>query len=183
MGLRGTPFLYYGDEIGMPNTVVPDDRILDPVGVMHGPRLGRDGERTPMHWSPAPGGGFVEPGVEPWLPYGDYATCNVEDERRDPGSMLSLTRDLIGLRDSFPELRDGAYRTLQCSDDRLWAWLRGERTLVAVNISDSPAEVPDSDGILRICTDRSRDFARVDGALRLGPWEAAIVWLDAPRPA
>ncbi len=180
MGLRGTPFLYYGDEIGMPNTEIPVDRILDPVGIMHGPRLGRDGERTPMHWSPGEGAGFSVPGVEPWLPYGDNTSCNVEEQRRDPASMLSLTRDLIGLRDSFPELRDGAYRALACSDERLWAWIRGERTLVAVNLSDSPAEVPDATGILRISTDRSRDFARIEGSLRLAAWEAAIVWLDAP---
>ena len=78
LGLRGTPFLYYGDEIGMPDTDVPVERILDPVGVFHGPRLGRDPERTPMHWSGEPGAGFSAPGVEPWLPYGDYAACNVE---------------------------------------------------------------------------------------------------------
>ena len=110
MGLRGTPFLYYGDEIGMIDTDVPEDRILDPVGVFHGPRMGRDDERTPMHWSPAPGAGFSAPGVEPWLPYGDFAACNVTDQRPDPESTLSLTRDLIGLRDALPELRDGTYR-------------------------------------------------------------------------
>lgn len=178
MGLRGTPFLYYGDEIGMPDTEIPDDRILDPVGLLHGPRLGRDGERTPMHWSPEPGAGFSDPGVEPWLPYGDYRACNVEDQRRDPDSMLSLTRDLIGLRDALPELRGGAYRPLPSSGEQLWAWLRGERTLVACNFSDAAAEIPDVRGAIRLSTDRSRDGARVDGALGLGPWEAAVVFLD-----
>jgi len=181
MGLRGTPFLYYGDELGMPNTVIPSGMVLDPVGLMHGETLGRDGERTPMQWSPDAGAGFSVPGVEPWLPYGDAAACNVDDQRRRPDSMLSLTRDLIGLRDSFPELRDGAYRALPCSDDKLWAWLRGERTVVAVNLSGVPAEVPEVTGTLRISTDRTRDFQRVDGALRLAPWEAAITWLDSPH--
>ena len=136
MGLRGTPFLYYGDEIGMPDTEIPDDRVLDPVGVFHGARIGRDPERTPMPWTGEPGAGYTEPGVEPWLPYGDVAACNVADQRHDPDSMLSLTRDLIGLRDAMPELRRGSYATLPSSDDRVWAWQRGERTVVAMNCSD-----------------------------------------------
>jgi len=180
MGLRGTPFLYYGDEIGMPNAVIPAGRILDPVGIIHGEAIGRDGERTPMQWSAAPGAGFGDAGVEPWLPYGDQATCNAEDQRRDPDSMLSLTRDLIGLRDALSDLRSGAYRTLECSDGSLWAWMRGERTLVAVNLSDGEASVPGVVGTLRISTDRSRDFERINGSLALAPWQAAIAWLDSP---
>jgi alpha-glucosidase len=180
MGLRGTPFLYYGDEIGMPDTDVPVDSILDPVGVFHGPRMGRDPERTPMAWTAQPGAGYSEPGVEPWLPYGDVAACNVADQRHDPDSMLSLTRDLIGLRNALPELRRGSYTTLPSSDDRIWAWQRGERTVVAVNISDERADVPDAGtGEIRISTIRARDNERVHGSLRLEPWEAAIVWRDA----
>ena len=180
MGLRGTPFLYYGDEIGMPNTEIPDDRILDPVGIMHGPRLGRDGERTPMHWTSDPGAGFSDPGAEPWLPYGDFAACNVDDQRDDPGSLFALTRDLIRLRAEVDDLRCGAYRTMSCSDDGLWAWQRGEHTLVVCNLSDSPAEVADVRGAVHICTDRSRDGEQVDGTLALPAWQAAIVSLHNP---
>ncbi len=183
MGLRGTPFLYYGDEIGMPDTDVPPDRILDPVGVFHGARLGRDNERTPMPWTGdlAGGAGFSAPGVEPWLPYGDVAVCNVADQRHDPDSALSLTRDLIGLRDAMPELREGSYRTLPTSDDdRLWAWQRGDRTVVAMNCSDEAVDVPDAGaGTIRMSTIRARDNERVGGSLHLEPWEAAIVWRDA----
>jgi alpha-glucosidase len=180
MGLRGTPFLYYGDEIGMPDTEIPQDRVLDPVGVFHGARVGRDPERTPMPWTGEPGAGYSEPGVEPWLPYGDVAACNVADQRHDPDSALSLTRDLIGLRDALPELRRGSYTTLPSSDDRVWAWQRGDRTIVAMNISDEPADVPDAGtGEIRISTIRARDNERVNGSLHLEPWEAAIVWRDA----
>jgi alpha-glucosidase len=180
MALRGTPFLYYGDEIGMPDTEVPADRVLDPVGVFHGPRMGRDPERTPMPWTGEPGAGYSEPGVEPWLPYGDVAACNVAHQRHDPDSMLSLTRDLIGLRDALPELRRGSYTTLPGSDDRAWLWQRGDRTVVAMNISDEPVEVPDAGtGEIRISTIRARDNERVNGSLHLEPWEAAIVWRDA----
>jgi alpha-glucosidase len=176
MGLRGTPFLYYGEELGMPETSVPAARVLDPVGKLHGPRIGRDPERTPMQWTDAPGAGFTLAGVEPWLPFGDPATCNVERQRHDPDSMLSLTRDLIGLRNAIPDLRRGSYRTLPITDGSLWAWARGDRTLVACNLGDASAIVPDVDGEIRISTIRARDGESVDGALHLAPWEAAIVW-------
>jgi alpha-glucosidase len=179
LGLRGTPFLYYGDEIGMPDTMVPVDRILDPVGKVHGARMGRDDERTPMPWTAEPGAGFSAPGVEPWLPYGDFVSCNVATQRNDPDSMLSLTRDLIGLRDAIPELRHGAYLTLPASDDRVWAWQRGDRTIVALNLSDDPADISDiGPAELRVSTVRSRDGEQIKDSFHLDPWEAAILWRD-----
>ncbi len=180
--LPGTAFLYYGDELGMPDTVVPESRIEDPVGRAYFPVYGRDPERTPMPWSPQPGAGFTEPGVEPWLPFGDYERCNVEDQRRDPESMVSLCRDLLGLRNAFPDLRQGAYEVVAADDAGLWAWRRGERTVVALNLADTPAAIDDVRGLVRISTHRARDGERLEGALRLAPWEGAIVWLDGPGP-
>jgi alpha-glucosidase len=182
MGLRGTPFLYYGDEIGMLDADVPADRVLDPVGRYHGVRVGRDPERSPMQWTDDETVGFGAPGVEPWLPYGDASVHNVAAQRHDPDSNLSLTRDLIGLRDALPDLRRGDYATLPSSDERVWAWRRGERTVVALNLSDEPAIVPDvGPGVVRIATTRRRDTERVEEALQLAPWEAAIVWRDGAR--
>jgi alpha-glucosidase len=175
--LRGASFLYYGDEIGMPDTDVPRERILDPVGVRFYPVYGRDPERTPMHWSAEPGAGFTEPGVEPWLPFGNFARTNVADQRHDPDSTLSLTRDLISLRDAMPDLRRGDY-TLLPADAGVWAWRRGGRVLVALNLSDVPATVPDVHGAVRIGTRRKRDNERIDSALRLDPWDGVVVWLD-----
>lgn len=177
LGLRGTPVLYYGDEIGMPDTPIPDDRMLDPVGRFHGPRLGRDAERTPMHWAPGSGAGFSVAGVEPWLPYGDPGACNVADQRDDPGSVLHLTRDLIALRAASDDLRIGAYSTHPASDDRVWIWRRGTRTVVACNLSDTPVEVPVT-GRIEIATDRTRDGETASGSLRLDAWSAAIVVTD-----
>jgi alpha-glucosidase len=177
--LRGAAFLYYGDEIGMLDTDVPEERLRDPVGIRFHPLAGRDPERTPMQWSSAPGGGFTtDPSVEPWLPYGDFASCNVEDERRDPDSMLALCRDLIGLRDAVPELRTGDYAAIDTTPESLWAWRRGERVVVALNLADEPASIDDVTGLLRICTRRERDGERIEGVLDLDPWEGAIVWLD-----
>jgi alpha-glucosidase len=178
--LRGTPFLYYGDEIGMPDTDVPRERILDPVGIRFFPVYGRDPERTPMHWSSQPGAGFTETGVEPWLPFGDYAVSNVAEQRHDPDSTLALTRDLISLRDAMPELRRGAYTPVE-ADAPVWAWRRGERALVALNLSHTAATVPDVRGTVRIGTRRTRDNERIDGKLPLDPWDGVVVWLDEPQ--
>jgi glycosidase len=94
--------------------------------------------------------------------------------------MLSLTRDLIGLRDAMPELRRGSYTTLASSDDRVWAWQRGDRTVVAMNCSDEAADVAEAGtGSIRMSTIRARDGERVSGSLHLEPGEAAIVWRDA----
>jgi alpha-glucosidase len=176
--MRGTPFLYYGDEIGMPDTEVPRDRILDPVGLRFYPVYGRDQERTPMHWSREAGAGFTEPGIEPWLPFGDLATTNVADQRHDPDSTLSLTRDLVSLRNAIPDLRSGPYTDIDAGDG-VWAWRRGERVLIALNFSDAAATVPDVHGTVRIGTRRKRDNERIDGTLRLDPWDGVVVWLDA----
>lgn len=175
--LPGSVFLYYGDEMGMPDTDVPKERLEDPVGKRLYPVYGRDPERTPMHWSPAPGAGFGAPGVEPWLPFGDYSACNVEDQRRDPDSMLSLCRDLIALRAAVPDLRIGAYTRL-AGEGGLWAWRRGDRVVVALNLGDDPADVQLPNGMVRIGTRRERDGERVSGSVALGPWEGVIVWLD-----
>ncbi len=175
MGLRGTPFLYNGDEIGMPDTNVPAERLLDPVGKMFGPRVGRDDERTPMHWSRDPGAGFSAPGVEPWLPYGNFAACNVEDQRGDPASTLHLTRDLIALRRGSHDLRRGGYGTHPASNERLWVWTRGDATTVALNLSDDDATVDGVDGTIRVASDRARDGEPVHGTLALEPWAAVIL--------
>ncbi len=173
--LRGTPLLYSGDEIGMPDGAVPRDRLLDPVGIRRWPdEPGRDGCRTPMQWTGDPTGGFTLPGVEPWLPTGDAATCNVADQREDPGSVLHLCRDLIALRRSRPDLRAGAYVALEATSEA-WVWRRGERTVVAVNHSDRPVEVVLGPGEVLIGTRRERDGELVGGATRLDPWEALVI--------
>jgi alpha-glucosidase len=176
--LRGTPFLYYGDEIGLPDTDVPEDRVLDPVGKIHGRRVGRDPERTPMPWTGESGAGFTQPGVEPWLPFGDIAAYNIAGQRHDPTATLALARDLVSLRDAIPDLASGDYRTDPRSNDSRWVFRRGERTLVALNLSDDEVPIASVHGLVRIATDRSRDGMRIDGDLVLAPWEAVLVWLD-----
>ena len=97
--LRGTPFLYYGDEIALPEVPLDPATALDPVARRTGdPSRNRDVCRTPMPWTAEPGGGFTTAEATPWLPFGDLAARNVAAQREDPGSVLHLVRDLIALR-------------------------------------------------------------------------------------
>jgi alpha-glucosidase len=172
--LRGCAFLYYGDELGMPDTDVPPGRLLDPVSIQFAPVHNRDAARTPMPWTGGPGAGFTAPGVEPWLPFGDIGACNVADQRADPSSTLHLVRDLIALRRAQRSLREGAYRTLVV-DGSLWAWWRGDDVVSAVNLGDGPVHLDGVTGTLRVGTVRDRDGEEVGGRLELGAWEGAVV--------
>jgi len=179
LGLRGTPVLYQGDEIGLEDVEVPHDRMRDPLGVRYWPAYaGRDAMRTPMPWRDGPNGGFCPPGAEPWLPLGDTSRCNVADQRGDPGSMLGLARDLIALRSATPDLQTGAYRAVPTTDG-VWAWRRGDRAAVGLNLTDRPAAVAGLDGRILIGTDRRRDEEPFAGELRLGAWEGVVASLDA----
>jgi alpha-glucosidase len=177
--LRGTPVLYYGDELGMRDVPVPPQQRRDPVGTGAfdaGP--GRDPCRTPMPWAPGPGGGFTTPDAEPWLPLSTQPGVTVEEQRADPDSMLVLTRDLIALRRAEADLRRGDYASLP-SPDGVWAYRRGERFVVALNLSDQPAEFDAGGGggagRIRLSTNRARDGEASGSPVRLGPWEGVVV--------
>jgi alpha-glucosidase len=172
--LPGCAFLYYGDELGMPDTAVPDDRLLDPVTIRLHRVIDRDAARTPMPWSSAPGAGFTDPGVEPWLPFGDLAACNVADQRDDPTSMLHLARDLIALRRTRADLRGGTYETAT-SDGVLWAWRRGTETAVALNLGESATPADVGPGTILLATDRARDGEEVGDVVTLEPWTGLVV--------
>lgn len=177
LGLRGTPVLYQGDEIGLPDVPVDQDQLRDPLGVRFWPYYkGRDAMRTPMPWRPGPGGGFTEPTARPWLPMGDPDSCNVESQRDDPHSTLTLVRDLIALRHRAPDLATGSYTTLEAPDG-VWAWRRGNRHVVALNLADTGATVKGLTGRVVLGTDRHRDGSSLSGVARLAPWEGLVVEL------
>jgi alpha-glucosidase len=137
--LRGTPFLYYGEELGMRNGAVPRERMRDPLALTLHPSLSRDPERTPMHWSAGAGAGFST--GDPWLPLAaDLATRNVEAQQADPASILCLYRDLLALRRATPALERGTWRALPAPDGVLaYERRHGEsRALVALNFSGEP---------------------------------------------
>ena len=175
--LRGTPILYSGDEIGMPEVELSRDDLLDPVGIRGWPEdPGRDPCRTPMQWTGDPGAGFTGAGVRPWLPIGDATAVNVADQRSDPGSVLHLVRNLLALRRDTPDLRSGPASDLE-TPAGVWAWRRGASTLVALNLSDEATRTAVPAGTIAIDTDRARDGERVGDELELGPWEGAVIAL------
>jgi alpha-glucosidase len=143
--LRGTPTLYYGDEIGMENVPVPPEMARDPEARLF-PGSGRDPYRAPMRWDSSPNAGFCRTDVAPWLPVGgDVERVNVEAQRDDPGSMLSLTRRLISLRRTIPALRSGSYEPAERAPEDCFAFsrrLNGQDVFVALNFGGGETEVP-----------------------------------------
>ena len=173
--LRGTPFVYAGDELGMTDGEIPPDRVIDVDG--------RDPERTPMQWDGSPGAGFSS--GEPWLPVAAGADRrNAAAERDDPASMLSLYRRLIWYRKGSAALRGGAYITVPDTPDGVYAYLRtagDERLLVALNLTGAPVAwpaAPSVSGRLELSTDPGRPGGEVTlRPLQLGPDEGVIVRL------
>jgi alpha-glucosidase len=171
MTLRGTPFLYYGDEIGLPNADMSYEDLKDPVGQRAWTNdKGRDPGRTPMHWSDEPGAGFTEPGVTPWLPFGDFRATNVATQRRDPSSILSLVRELIAIRKSRADLRTGDYESLD-SPEGMWIYRRGGATLVALNFTDEEVELDLAGAVDKLTSGAAPE----PGPVILPAWCGAIV--------
>lgn len=143
--LRGTPIMYYGEEIGMENNdPTRKEDVKDPIGRLGWPeQKGRDGERTPMQWNDSPNAGFTK-GI-PWLPVPmSYRTHNVATEKADPNSILNFYRNLLLLRHSDKALLDGDYVAVNESDPNLYSYLRrykNQAVLVVLNMSDSPQTV------------------------------------------
>ncbi len=139
--LRGTPFLYYGEEIAMANGDVPADRLRDPAR-KYG--RGRDPERTPMQWTRT--GGFSN--SEPWLPYGDL-TKNVQQQEKDAESMLALYKKLIWTRRRSKALTIGDYAAVEGLPESVYGFTRAhgdERTLTLINFANDARafDLPDT---------------------------------------
>jgi alpha-glucosidase len=178
--LRGTPFLYQGEEIGMRNVAIPPERLQDPLARTLHPNLARDGERTPMPWEPGPGAGFTT--GEPWLPLGhDADRRHVAAQRGDPRSLLSLYRALLALRRAEPALHAGDYEQLDAPKG-VFAFERragDARALVALNFADEPCEVTLEDAPVRraLSTDPDRALPARSGRLALGAAEGLVLLL------
>jgi alpha-glucosidase len=149
--LRGTPTLYYGDEIGMTDVAIPPAEVQDPFEKNEpGKGLGRDPQRTPMQWSTGAHAGFSQ--GQPWLRLADdWATCNVELQQADASSMLALYRRLIALRRAEPALHAGTWEALEVGGDmgadmeiEVLAYARTfaqRRLVVLLNFADAPREI------------------------------------------
>ena len=143
--LRGTPTVYYGDELGIGEVEIPANRVRDPREILDpGIGLGRDPVRTPMAWDDGANGGFSS--GEPWLPlHADWRTRNIAAQQRDPRSMLSLTQALLQLRRAEPALSIGSIGGIEACEHVL-AFRRqhgGSRLQVLLNLSGTERQIPE----------------------------------------
>ena len=179
--LRGTPFLYFGEEIGMRNGEVPPERFQDPLARTLHPKLSRDPERTPMHWTGRPGAGFTT--GEPWLPIAnDSSTRNVEAQREDPRSILNLYRELLAFRRATPALERGRWRRLE-SPSGVLAYERRDgdsRALVALNFTGEPqaSGLPPARVLRGLSTRHGATLPGDAAKLELAPSEGAVLVVD-----
>lgn len=177
--LRGTPTIYYGDEIGMADVEIPPQLQQDPAR-FEGPGWGRDPARTPMRWDDSEGAGFTT--GSPWLPIGDVRRVNVRDQRADPRSILQLHRRLIELRRVEAALAVGAWAPLAARGELL-AYERsvpGRRLIVALNFGRQELEVDVGlgSGRILVSTELDRASEAVSGRIWLRPNEGLLVEAD-----
>jgi alpha-glucosidase len=182
--LRGTPTIYYGDEIGMQDVPIPPDEIQDPQGLnMPGKNLSRDPSRTPMQWDDTQYAGFTT--GKPWLRLSDnYAHINVAAEKEDPHSILSLYRRLIHLRKNEPALAAGEYTTVH-ADDQMLAFTRSTEGaplfLIVLNFSAQPCHFKlfnfSLKGTVEIATDPEREGSMVSDEIHLNGNEGLLIRL------
>ena len=184
--LRGTPTLYYGDELGMAEMSIPLEYVKDPWERNEpGLGLGRDPQRTPMQWDSSPNAGFTT--GNPWLPLTpNCLECNVETLSKDPESILSLYRRLISFRQNHPALIEGRYRQIAMTGgDDLLCYQRGHgpgRVVVVLNFGDSaqPAETAEFAGMrIAISTHPRRDGEPVRRMIEIQPNEGMILLPDS----
>jgi alpha-glucosidase len=181
--LRGTPTIYYGDEIAMHEVAIAPDRVRDRLGKQAaGYSLGRDGCRTPMRWDATRYAGFST--TEPWLPLdGTSGASNVAAQRHDKGSMYQLHRRLIELRRRRPALSLGGYGSVFADGNCLvfTRKLGRERILVAVNFDGEAATVSltsgESAGRVLLSSAGDREGEPIHRSVKLRAHEGVVVEL------
>lgn len=182
--LRGTPTIYYGDELGMEDGWIPTEHIQDPWE-MHSPgiNVGRDPERTPMLWNKSLHAGFCPSSALPWLPIiMDYSDNNVEEQQKQPRSFLCLTRALLYLRKKHSSLQLGDYQPLYAPENLL-CFSRSneiESLIIALNFGDKvsswvlPLEWRQKSTVL-ISTAMDRQGGTLRDTIELRPNEGVVL--------
>ncbi len=182
MTLRGAPFFYYGEEIGM-KTSPPEriEEVRDPIGKIFWPKeKGRDGERTPMQWTSGPNAGFSA-GRNTWLPVPrDASKRNVATETTDRNSILNFFKRAVRMRRTFPALLYGKYQAIG-NDPNVFVYRRDSEDrsmIVALNMSGA-AQTVDLGSAARLKVILSNIPSRVLGSvgthLQLQPFEAVAL--------
>lgn len=179
--LKGTPTMYYGDEIGMQDVFIPPEQVQDPHEKnVPGKHLGRDPERTPMQWDDSQYAGFSN--EKPWLPLmKNYKEYNVKKEEQDSGSFLQMYKKLIRLRSEEPALQIGSYFPYHCKGDLLSYFRTNDEKsfLIALNfgLSEVRLDLENSDwkGICRMAINTEMEGKEISGGVKLGANEGVVV--------
>jgi alpha-glucosidase len=181
--LRGTPFLYYGEEIGMESEWIPKKFIQDPLGKRYWPFfVGRDRSRQPMCWTDEEYAGFSK--VQPWLPVSkNKALIIVERQRKDSTSLLAFYKTLIQLRKKEKALRRGGLKLIIKENSHVIAYERiyeNEKILVLLNFSDKERRMEgvsnlSMNGKILLSTHRAEGTKYEMNMLQLYPYEALIL--------
>jgi alpha-glucosidase len=145
--LRGTPFIYYGEEIGMKEAKLPKSKLKDPIGLKWYPlHRGRDGCRTPMQWEAHKKAGFSKASAF-WLPVGpEVERRNVATQEGDAQSLLNFYKRLIRMRKELPVLTEGSYQSVtEGIPEDCFCFRRKsgqQELLICLNFSLSRREIP-----------------------------------------
>jgi len=174
--LRGTPTLYYGDELGMQDVPIAADQVKDPA------QKGRDPERSPMLWLETANAGFTAPEAAPWLPLQhDWQTENVAAQMQRPQSMLMLYRKLLALRRGNAALHSGAISDV-VAEGNILRYVRsdpaGKRFQLLFNLGGDHADTQCAAGTVVLTTLLDGEGARVDGVVTVEGGEGLLVALD-----
>jgi alpha-glucosidase len=179
--LRGTPTLYYGDELGIGRVAVPRDAVQDPWEKNEpGLGLGRDPSRTPFQWDATPNAGFTR--TKPWLPLDSgYAVCNAAMQRNDSTSILALYHHLLRVRRRHEALATGAFRMIDVQNNVLIYERVGqdERILVCLNFGNDSGQVVARQHVrgVKILASTHPDRTKLDADLLLRPNEGLTILL------
>jgi alpha-glucosidase len=185
--LRGTPTLYYGDEIGMRQVAIAPDEVRDPFEKnVPGIGVGRDGCRTPMQWNATLNAGFSI--ARPWLPLSeDFRHENVVNLDADARSILNLYKALIRLRKKWPQLVSGAYVPVAAQGDLLLYRRQHESgaLMIALNLGAEPLSIASDaaglDGEILLTTFLDRYGEKIQHTLDLRGNEGVIIGPSGDR--
>lgn len=178
--LKGTPFIYYGEEIGMHNVKIDRKDIMDPLGKRYWPFYsGRDSARTPMQWNPEDYAGFSN--TKTWLPIDtNYQANNVLAQKDDPSSIFNVYKKLIGLRKEYEALKKGNWTPVSKGQNGVLSYyrdLKKERIKVALNFSNKSKIIQVSNSFewkILFSTHRAENNM-MSRKITLAPYEALII--------
>jgi len=186
---RGIPFVYYGEEIGIPRVRIPLRQAQDPIGVrmryipqfmvdLSIETLNRDECRTPMQWDNSHNAGFCAKEIKPWLPVSEnYTYCNVLTEQNEELSLLNFYKKIIHYRNNTPAIKSGKLEIAEeyCSKKVLafYRVLEEKYFIILLNMSDKKVTLPEIKGINCLST-----YSAITEKNSLNPWEGRIVEME-----